>query len=276
MQLESKGAVFRRLHEEPGAFVIPNPWDIGTARILAAMGFRALATTSAGMAFSLGVAEGQVSREDTLSHCRAIVAATPLPVSADLEKGFGDSPQSAVETIQAAASIGLAGCSLEDHTGRREDPIYGFELAVERIEAAAQARRALSDDFVLTARCENFLWGRPDLDDTVLRLQAFEKAGADVLYAPGLHDLGMIRTVCGAVTKPVNVVMGMPGATFGVAELADAGVKRISVGSALARLAFGSFVRAAREMRSAGTFRFSEQAMGFAELEGFFTGSTKA
>ena len=276
MQLESKGAAFRRLHEEPGAFVIPNPWDIGTARILAAMGFRALATTSAGMAFSLGVAEGQVSREDTLNHCRAIAAATPLPVSADLEKGLGDSPQSAAETIQAAAGIGLAGCSLEDHTGRRDDPIYDFALAVERIEAAAQACRALPDDFVLTARCENFLWWRPDLDDTIRRLQAFEKAGADVLYAPGLHDLGMIRTVCGAVTKPVNVVMGMPGATFGMADLADAGVKRISVGSALARLAFGSFVRAAREMRSAGTFRFSEQAMGFAELEGFFTGSTKA
>ncbi|CCV14327.1 isocitrate lyase/phosphoenolpyruvate mutase family protein [Mesorhizobium sp. STM 4661] len=276
MQLENKGAAFRKLHEEPGAFVIPNPWDVGTARILAAMGFRALATTSAGMAFSLGVAEGQVSREDTLGHCRAIAAATPLPVSADLEKGFGDSPQSAAETIKAAAGIGLAGCSLEDHTGRRDDPIYSFALAVERIEAAAQARRALSDDFVLTARCENFLWGRPDLDDTIRRLQAFEKAGADVLYAPGLHDLGMIRTVCSAVTKPVNVVMGMPGATFDVAELADAGVKRISVGSALARLAFGNFVRAAREMRSAGTFRFSEEAMGFAELEGFFTGSTKA
>ncbi|RVC58754.1 MAG: isocitrate lyase/phosphoenolpyruvate mutase family protein [Mesorhizobium sp.] len=274
--MESKGAAFRRLHQEPGTFIIPNPWDIGTARILAAMGFRALATTSAGMAFSLGVAEGQVSREDTLSHCRSIVAATPLPVSADLEKGFGDSPQSAAETIEAAAGIGLAGCSLEDHTGRHDDPIYEFALAAERIEAAAQARRALPDDFVLTARCENFLWGRPDLDDTIRRLQAFEKAGADVLYAPGLHDLGMIRTVCGAVTKPVNVVMGMPGATFGVAELADAGVKRISVGSALARLAYGKFVHAAREMKSAGTFRFSEEAMGFAELEGFFTGSTQA
>ncbi|RWA59428.1 isocitrate lyase/phosphoenolpyruvate mutase family protein [Mesorhizobium sp.] len=274
--MESKGAAFRRLHQEPGTFIIPNPWDIGTARILAAMGFRALATTSAGMAFSLGVAEGQVSREDTLSHCRSIVAATPLPVSADLEKGFGDSPQSAAETIEAAAGIGLAGCSLEDHTGRHDDPIYEFALAVERIEAAAQACRALPDDFVLTARCENFLWGRPDLDDTIRRLQAFEKAGADVLYAPGLHDLGMIRTVCGAVTKPVNVVMGMPGATFGVAELADAGVKRISVGSALARLAYGKFVHAGREMKSAGTFRFSEEAMGFAELEGFFTGSTQA
>ncbi|WP_430682248.1 isocitrate lyase/PEP mutase family protein [Mesorhizobium australafricanum] len=274
-QLESKGATFRKLHEEPGAFIIPNPWDAGTARILAAMGFRALATTSAGMAFSLGLAEGQVSKEDTMDHCRAIVAATPLPVSADLEKGFGDSPESAAETIQAAADIGLAGCSLEDHTGRRDDPIYDFTLAVERIEAAAQAGRALSQDFVLTARCENFLWGRPDLDDTIRRLQAFERAGADVLYAPGLHDLGLIRTVCGAVTKPVNIVMGMPGATFGLAELAEAGVKRISVGSALARLAFGSFVRAAREMRSEGTFRFSQEAMGFAELEGFFTGSTR-
>jgi len=273
--MSDKGTEFRRLHEEAGTFIIPNPWDIGTARILAALGFRALATTSAGMAFSLGVPEGQASREDVLTHCRAIVAATPLPVSADLEKGFGDSPESAAETIRAAAGLGLAGCSIEDHTGRRDDPIYDFALAVERIEAAAQACRALPHDFVLTARCENFLWGRPDLDDTIRRLQAFEKAGADVLYAPGLHDLGTIRTVCKVLTKPVNVVMGMPGATFGVAELADAGVKRISVGSALARLAFGSFVSAAREMKSEGTFRFSEKAMGFTELEGFFTGYAK-
>ncbi len=267
---------FRRLHEEPGAFIIPNPWDIGTARILAAMGFRALATTSAGMAFSLGVAEGQTGREAVLDHCRAIVAATPLPVSADLEKGFGDSPESAAETVRAAAGIGLAGCSLEDHTGRPDAPIYDLTLAVERIAAAAEAARALPDDFVLTARCENFLWGRPDLDDTIRRLQAFEQAGADVLYAPGLHDLGAIRTVCAALTKPVNVVMGMPGATFGMAELSAAGVKRVSVGSALARLAYGAFVGAAREMSAAGTFHFSAGAMGFAELEGFFTGSTMA
>ncbi len=191
-----------------------------------------------------------------MDHCRSIVAATPLPVSADLEKGFGDSPESAAETIRAAADIGLAGCSLEDHTGRRDDPIYDFTLAVERIEAAVEARRSLPHDFVLTARCENFLWDRADLDDTIRRLQAFEKAGADVLYAPGLRDLRTIRLVCEAVTKPVNVVMGMPGATFSVAELAEAGVKRISVGSGLARLAFGTFVKAAREMRSAGTFRF--------------------
>jgi 2-methylisocitrate lyase-like PEP mutase family enzyme len=270
------GTAFRLLHEQPGSFVIPNPWDIGTARILAALGFRALATTSAGMAFSLGVAEGRVSKEGALNHCRTLAAATPLPVSADLERGFGDSPDSAAETLRAAADIGLAGCSLEDHTGRQDHPIYDFTLAVERIAAAVEARRALSHDFVLTARCENFLWGRPDLDDTIKRLQAFEKAGADVLYAPGLHDLDTIRTVCESVSKPVNIVMGMPGATFGVAELAAVGVKRISVGSALARLAYGAFVKAAREMKSAKTFRFSEQAMGFAELEGFFTGATKA
>jgi 2-methylisocitrate lyase-like PEP mutase family enzyme len=268
--MSPKGAAFRALHQQNRAFIIPNPWDIGTARILAAMGFQALATTSAGMAFSLGLPEGRVSRDDTLSHCRSIVAATALPVSADLEKGFGDSPESAAETIAAAAEIGLAGCSIEDHTGRPDDPIFAFALAVERIAAAAEACRRLPHDFVLTARCENLLWGRRDLGDTIKRLQAFEQAGADVLYAPGLHDLETIRTVCGAVTKPVNVVMGMPGATFGVAELAAAGVTRISVGSALARVAFGAFVKAAREMADQGSFHFSKDAIGFAELDGFF------
>ncbi|WP_374650381.1 oxaloacetate decarboxylase [Dongia sp.] len=274
--MDDRGTAFRRLHEQPGTFIIPNPWDIGTARILAAMGFPALATTSAGMAFALGVAEGRVPREDALRHCRDIAEATALPVSADLEKGFDDSPESAAETIRAAAGIGLAGCSLEDHTGRPDDPIYDFTLAVERIDAAARASGALRRDFVLTARCENFLWGRPDLDDTVRRLQAYEKAGADVLYAPGLRDLATIQTVCSALTKPVNVVMGLPGTAFSVADLAQAGVKRISVGSALARLAYGAFVSAAREMRQQGTFRFSESAMGFAELEGFFTGVSTA
>lgn len=274
--MSDKKSAFRLLHDAPGAFIIPNPWDVGTARILAAMGFQALATTSAGMAFSYGVAEGRTSREDTLAHCRALVSATPLPVSADLEKGFGDSPESAAETIHAAAEIGLAGCSLEDHTGDPDEPIYDFSLAVERIAAAAEARFALAHDFVLTARCENFMWGRPDLDDTIKRLEAFEAAGADVLYAPGLRDLETIRILCEAVSKPVNVVMGLPGATFTVDELAAAGVKRISVGSALARLAYGAFVSAAREMSTDGTFRFAERAMGFAELEGFFTGATKA
>jgi 2-methylisocitrate lyase-like PEP mutase family enzyme len=266
----SKGAVFRALHAQDGAFIIPNPWDIGTARLLASSGFKALATTSAGHAFSLGVPEGTVPRDETLAHCRAIVSATDLPVSADLEKGFGDSPDSAAETIRAAAATGLAGCSIEDHTNRRDDPIFDFTLAVERIAAAAAAARALPHDFVLTARCENFLWGRPDLDDTIRRLRAFEEAGADVLYAPGLPDLPTIRTVCAALTKPVNVVMGMPGRTFSVRELAAAGVKRISVGSALARLAFGAVLKAAREMIDAGTFSFSSAAIGFAELESHF------
>jgi len=266
----SKGAVFRALHEREGAFIIPNPWDVGTARILAAMGFPALATTSAGLAFSLGVPEGQVSREATLAHCRALAAATDLPVSADLEKGFGDTPESAAETIRAAAETGLAGCSIEDHTGDRADPIFPFDLAVARIRAAAVASQQLPHDFVLTARCENLLWGRNDLDDTIRRLQAFEAAGADVLYAPGLHDLATIRTVCASVSKPVNVVMGMPGATFCLDDLAAAGVKRVSVGSALARAAFGAFVTAAREMASGCCFTFSQGAIGFAELEGFF------
>jgi 2-methylisocitrate lyase-like PEP mutase family enzyme len=271
-QSMSKGSEFRALHEQEGAFIIPNPWDTGTARILAALGFKALATTSAGMAHSLGVGDGQVSREDTLAHCRTLVAATDLPVSADLEKGFGDSPESAAETMRDAAAIGLAGCSLEDYTGDPRDPIFPFELAVERITAAVDAKRALPDDFVLTARCENLLWGQNDLDDTIRRLQAFAQAGADVLYAPGLHDLGAIRTVCAAVSKPVNVVMGMPGATFGVAELAAAGVKRISVGSALARAAFGAFVSGAREMATHGSFHFSDDAIGFAEIEGLLRG----
>lgn len=262
---------FRDLHAEPGAFVIPNPWDVGSARILAATGYRCLATTSAGFAFRLGVAEGWVGREEVLDHCREIVAATPLPVSADLEKGFGDSPEAVAETIALAAETGLAGGSIEDHTGDRVAPIYDFSLAVERVAAAVEAARAVPGGFVFTARCENYLWGRPDLDDTLRRLKAFEDAGADVLYAPGLRDLDTIHTVCSALDRPVNVVMGLPGTVFGVAELAGVGVKRISVGSALARLAYGKLVEAAREMASQGTFGFAEEAMGFAELEEHFT-----
>jgi 2-methylisocitrate lyase-like PEP mutase family enzyme len=270
MNQNDKAAGFRALHQREGAFVIPNPWDVGTARILASMGFEALATTSAGFAFSMGQPEGLVSSDHTLAHCRQIVAATDLPVSADLEKGFGDSPRSVADTIHAAAETGLVGCSIEDHTNRRDDPIFEFGLAVERIEAAVAAARGLPHDFVLTARCENFLWGRRDLDDTIKRLQAFEVAGADVLYAPGLHDLDTIRAVCGSVTKPVNVVMGMPGATFGVADLAGAGVKRISVGSALYRAAFGEFIRSALEIKDAGTFGFADGAIGFSDLENYF------
>jgi 2-methylisocitrate lyase-like PEP mutase family enzyme len=265
--MSDKGAVFRALHERDGAFIIPNPWDIGTARILAALGFEALATTSAGMAFSLGLPDGSVTREDVLAHCRAIVGATDLPVSADLEKGFGDSPAAVAETIEAAAATGLAGCSIEDHTGDSADPIFPFDLAVERIGAAAAACRTLSRDFVLTARCENLLWGRDDLDETIRRLQAYAAVGADVLYAPGLRDLETIRVVCAAVDKPVNVIMGLPGVSFSLDDLAAAGAKRISVGSALTRVALGAFVAAAREMASAGTFTFARDAIGFGEVE---------
>ena len=270
MSGDSKGTRFRRLHERDGVFVVPNPWDVGSARVLAALGFEALATTSAGHAYSLGLREGTVPRDEVLEHCRVISAATDLPVSADLEKGFGDSPEAVIETIEAAARTGLAGCSIEDHTGRRDDPIFEFGLAVERIEAAVQAVRSLRHDFVLTARCENLRWGHADLNDTIRRLQAYERAGADVLYAPALQDLDSIRAVCTALANPVNVLMGLPGATFSAAELANVGVKRISVGSALARLSFASLIDAAREIRQLGTFRFASNAIGFSELEDYF------
>ena len=265
-------ARFRALHERSGAFVIPNPWDVGTARVLASLGFEALATTSAGHAFALGLPEGHLGPDEVLAHCREIVGATDLPVSADLEKGFGDAPEAVFETVRLAAETGLAGCSIEDHTGSAADPIFGFDQAVERVAAAVESARALPHDFVLTARAENFLHGRPDLDDTIRRLQAFEAAGADVLYAPGLRDLEDIRRVCAAVARPVNVVMGLPGVTCTVADLAEAGVKRISVGSAFSRLAFGALIRAAREILDKGGFSFAKDAAGFAELEGIFAG----
>jgi 2-methylisocitrate lyase-like PEP mutase family enzyme len=266
-----KARTFRALHERSGAFVIPNPWDVGTARILAALGFEALATTSAGLAFALGRrdGEGAVSRDEALAHARDIVRATPLPVSADLENGFGDPPETAAETIRLAAETGLVGASIEDATGDPDHPIYDASLAVERIAAAVEAARALPFRFTLTARAENFLHGRPDLDDTIGRLQAFEAAGADVLYAPGLRDLAMIRTVCAAVGKPVNVVMGLAGAAFSVEDLAAAGVRRISLGSALSRAALGAFLRAAREISERGTFSFAEDAASFADLDPF-------
>ena len=259
-------SAFRELHHRVGAFVIPNPWDVGSAKILAALGFEALATTSAGFAFSQGLKDGAVTPEAMIDHCRDIVRATPLPVSADLEKGFGDAPKAVAETIVRAAATGLAGCSIEDFSGDQSRPIFPFDLAVERIAAAVEAAAALDHDFVLTARAENFLRGNPDLDDTIRRLQAFEAAGADVLYAPGLRDLGQIRTVCAAVSKPVNVIMGLPGVALDVAQLAAAGVKRISVGSALARLAYGGLIGAGKEMQT-GTFGFADGAAGFAEIQ---------
>ena len=269
-----KARLFRGLHERPGAFVISNPWDAGTARILAGLGFEALATTSAGLAFTLGRrdSEGAVTRDEALTHARTIVQATPLPVSADLENGFGDAPEAAAETIRLAAGFGLVGGSIEDATGDSARPIYDFAHAVERIAAAVEAAQSASIPFTLTARAENFLFGRPDLDDTIRRLQAFEAAGADVLYAPGLRDLEAIRTVCAAVSRPVNVVMGLSGASFSVEELAAAGVKRISLGSALARAALGAFLRGAREINDEGTFTFAGMAASFADLDPFMLG----
>jgi 2-methylisocitrate lyase-like PEP mutase family enzyme len=263
-----KGARFRALHARPGAFVIPNPWDAGTARILDRLGFEALTTTSAGLAFTLGRSDGagEVTREETLANAKAIVDATDLPVAADLENGFGDSPDTAAETIRLAGEVaGLVGGSIEDSTGNLDRPIYDFQHAVERVAAAAEAARALPFPFVLVARAENFLHGRPDMNDTIRRLQAFEAAGADALFAPGLTTGDQIRAVCSSVGKPVNVVMGLRGTALSVAELAALGVRRISVGSALSRAALGAFVRAAQEIREFGTFRFAEEALPYAE-----------
>ncbi len=249
--------------------MIPNPWNAGTARILTALGFEALATTSAGYAFSIGRPDSttELTRDGILQNAKAMVDATDLPVSADLQDGFGRGPEMCATTIRLAAEIGLAGGSIEDATGDPEDPIYEFQLAVERVAAAAKA----ADDcqFMLTARAENFLHGRPHLEDTIRRLQAFAEAGADVVYAPGLPSLEAIREVCASVSKPVNVVMGLKGATFSVEELAAVGVKRISVGGAFARAALGAFMRAAREVKDKGTFTFAADAMPHAEASGY-------
>ena len=272
---EIKFSSLKSLHERPGAFVIPNPWNAGTARILTALGFEALATTSAGLAFAEGVRDssGALTRDNVLANARSIVEATHLPVSADLEEGFGAAPEACAETIRAAAATGLVGGSIEDATGHASNPIFGFEHAVERIAAAAEAARGLP--FLLTARTENFLWGRPDLDDTIRRLQAFSKAGAHVLYAPGLPSLDAIRLVCASVDKPVNVVMGLKGKPFTVAELAEAGVKRISVGGSFARAALGAFIRAAREVKERGTFDYAAEALPAADAEVYMSGKRR-
>jgi 2-methylisocitrate lyase-like PEP mutase family enzyme len=265
-----KAKKFRKLHEGPGAFLIPNPWDAGTARMLTTLGFEALATTSAGLAFSLGRRDGKglITREEVLAHIREIVGASDLPVSADLENGFGDAPEVAAETIRLGAAAGLVGGSIEDATGDERRPIYDREHAVERVRAAVEVVRALPFPFTLTARAENFLHRREDLDDTIGRLQAFAEAGADVVYAPGLPSLEAIQTVCTAVApRPVNALVGAAGRS--VAELALAGVRRISTGSALHRAAMGGFWNAAKEMKEQGTFTFLEQAVSFAELSNF-------
>lgn len=265
-----KARNFRALHERKEAFIIPNPWDAGTARLLAHLGFEALATTSMGYAFSLGRRDGTLDREQTLAGASAIVSATDLPVSADLENGFGDAPEDAAETIRQAAVAGLVGGSIEDATGRPEDPIYGFEKSVERIRGAVAAARALPFPFTLTARAENYLHGRPGLVDTIKRLQAYQDAGADVLYAPGLATREDIATVVASVDRPVNVVMGLQGVQLSLAELAAIGVRRVSVGSALSRTALGAFLRAAREMRESGSFQFAQEAASSRELSAIF------
>ena len=254
------------MHEQTGAFVIANAWDAGSARILAGLGFQALATSSGACAAMLGRRDGMVTRDEAMAHARAIVNATDLPVSADLEKGFGDDPDIVAETIRLAADAGLAGCSIEDATGNDEKPLFEIEHATERIEAAAAAARSVPFTFTLTARAENFLRGNFDLDDTIKRLQSYEKAGADVLFAPGLPDLESVREVCAALTRPFNFMVGMKGKPFSAAELASVGVKRISLATSLYRAAIGGLVDAAREIIQAGTFEYVERSITTAEL----------
>ncbi len=267
-----KGDAFRALHERDSAFIIPNPWDVGTARLLATLGFEALATTSAGYAFSVGQRDNAISRDEMMTHVAAIASASDLPVSGDLENGYGDSPETAAETIRLAGEAGLVGGSIEDSISRPgETPLYEIEHAAERVRAAAEAARSLPFTFTLTGRAENFLVGRPDLADTIARLQAYQEAGADVLYAPGLAKREDIESVVRSVDRPVNVVMGLQGVQLSLADLSEIGVRRISVGSALSRAALGAFLRAAREMADSGTFSFAEEAVNYRELSELFS-----
>jgi len=269
IDIHERAEVFKALHLRQKAFVLPNPWDVGSAKMLTALGFEALATTSAGFAFSTGrgTSIGEISRSEALAHAAEIISATTLPVSADLENGFGHTPEAVAETIRLAADIGLAGCTIEDTTGDPDNPIYERGHAIERIAAAAETVRRLDRPFMLTARAENYLFGRPYLDDTLARLQGYEAVGADVLYAPALPDLETIKTVCKEVSKPVNVVagIGLPGVT--IAELERAGVRRISVVSAFARVAYGAMINSAKEILETGSFASFKGATSFASIE---------
>lgn len=264
-QLE-KATTFRALHDGPGAFVLPNPWDVGTAKMLAHLGFKALATTSAGHAFSLGRADNTLGRDVTLAHARDIVEATDLAVSADLGNCFGDDPDSVAETIRQAAATGLAGASVEDATGKGDNPIYELELSVARVRAAAETAHAMPFPFTLTARAENFLVGRTDLFDTIQRLQAYQDAGADVLYAPGLTTEDEIASVVRALDRPVNVLIGLKGFALTLADLSALGVRRVSTGSALSRAALGAFLRAAAELQDFGTFGFNAETAASSDI----------
>ncbi len=268
-----KAAAFKALHERPGAFIIPNPWDAGTAKLLASLGFEALATTSMGLANTLGRVDGTgaVDPREVLDNCFAIAEATDLPVNADLENCYAHQPRAAAEMIRLAAEAGVVGGSIEDASGDPNNPIYDFQLAVERVHAAVEMARSLPFPFMLTARAENLLHGRIDLDDTIKRLQAFEKAGADALYAPGLRDLATIRKVVASVSKPVNVLMGAADPSITLAQLAEAGAKRISIGGALSRLALGAFLRGAREMKETGGFTWIRDIVPVKDLKAVFT-----
>ena len=257
---------FRALHDGPGTFVIPNPWDIGSARILAGLGFQALATSSAAAANTLGKKDGGLTRDEALAHSRTIVGAVDLPVSADLENGFGDAPDFVAETVRLAAEAGLVGCTIEDSTRNTEKPLYDEQLAIERIAAAAEAAHSLPFPFMLAARAHNLLYSNPSLDATIRRLQAFEKVGADVLFAPGLPDLAAVRAVCSAVSKPVNFMAGIKGKSFSVAELAAAGVRRISLATSLYRAAMTGFLDAAREVKDHGQFGFLDRVAATSDL----------
>ena len=259
-----KANAFRALHVRPGAFIIPNPWDAGTARLLAAMGFEALATTSLGLANTFGRASPSLA--EIIENVRAIAEATDLPVNADLEHCGADEPKAASQAIRLAAEAGAVGGSIEDRSADNRNPIYDFTLAVERVQAAVEVARALSFPFTLTARAENFLYERKDIDDTIKRLQAFEAAGADVLYAPGLYDLATIRTVVSALKKPFNLVMGFADPTLTVPQLSAAGVKRISVGGAMARVALAGFLKCAREMKDQGSFTYVREMAPMKEV----------
>ncbi len=258
-------AAFRALHARPGAFVIPNPWDVGSARVLAGLGFEALATTSSGMAYALGKRDGAATRDEVLEHLRALVANVDIPINADLGNAFGDDPAAVGETFQLVAPLGVAGASVEDATGDKSNPIYEFDLAVERVRAAVDAVRATGLPVMVTARAEGFLHGKPDLPEIIKRLQAFQEAGADVLYAPGIKTRDEITAVCSSVVRPVNVLAALPGMNLTVADLAELGVKRISVGGLLAKVSIDALLRASEQMQQ-GSFAFADGIKGFADV----------
>jgi len=264
---QEKALRFRALHEGPGAFVIPNPWDIASARLLAGLGFKALATSSAASAVAIGRSDGQLNRDEALEHARGIVGATDLPVSGDLENGFGDTPEAVAETVRRAAEAGLVGCTIEDSTRNAESPLYDFNLAVERIAAGAEMAHSRAFPFMLTARAHAFLYSSPSLEETMRRLQAFEKGGADVLFAPGLPDIDAVRTVCASLHKPFNFMVGIKGKSFSVVALEAAGVRRISLATSLYRAAMTALLNAASEVKDRGRFDFLDSSLSTAELQ---------